>query len=1292
MATLLLQGAGAAVGSLFGPIGAVVGRAVGGLAGSLADAALFSTRTTTEGPRLASLEVQTGEEGRAVPRVYGRARVAGTMIWATRYEEEVVEEETGGKGGSTIRTYRYYANFAVGLCEGRIDRIGRVWADGKPLDLATVAVRFHLGGEGQVEDPLIAARQGATPAYRGLAYAVFERLPLDGFGNRIPQLAFEVVRVVDRLEGLTRAVTMIPGATEFGYATTRVTRTVGTGWTVQDNRHVGTAETDFAASLDELCALCPNLERVSLVVAWFGDDLRADRCALRPKVEGSGRDTEGLGWSVSGIGRSAALTVSAVDGHPAFGGTPSDNAVVEAIRAIRERGLEVVFYPFVLMDVPAGNGLGDPYGDGEQAAYPWRGRITVAPAPGRPGSPDGSAAAAAAVAAFVGSAAAGDFTPSGNSVDYHGPAEWSFRRMILHYAHLAEVAGGVDAFLIGSELRGLTRLRGPGRSHPFVAALVELAHAVRGVLRPATRISYAADWSEYFGHQPDDGSGDVAFHLDPLWSDAAIDFIGIDVYWPLADWRDGEHADSAAVSIYDAAYLGGNVAGGEGFDWYYASAEDRETGTRTPITDGAYGKPWVFRYKDLVSWWSSPHRDRIGGVEAEADTAWEPRSKPIWFTELGCPAVDRGANQPNVFVDPKSSESALPYFSNGARDDAVQRRFLEAVLDHFTPGSPTFAAANNPLAPGGFRMVEPGAIHLWTWDARPWPAFPALGEVWADGVNWRLGHWLNGRFGGTSLAALVSAILADHSFHDFSVEGMHTTVDGYVVDRPMAARDAIAPLASAFQFDGFDRGDRVHFADFDRPPVATLDAAELVEEAEAGAVLSRTRTQDLELPQAVRLAHLDSGRDFAAAVAASRRLPGQGGDSVDVELAVIAAGETMRMAAERTLQHRWAARQRVEWTAPPSRTALQPGDPVRLVTAIGTLDLVLTEVEDGGRLRTVALGLDRSVFRGTAATPPAMVTAAPAIFGPPAAVFLDVPPADSSLPAHRPFLAATATPWPGSVVVEQSPSGGSYTMLARIERRAAIGVLAEALGPGPEDRWDHGNRLLLDIPRALESRDDVDVLAGANLLAVAAGAEGEEGWELVQFATAALVGSGRYALTRLLRARHGTEEAMAAGHPAGATVVALDAAVVQLPLARDAVGRTLNLRATAGGDPATASVTLTVTPAGRGLRPLSPVHLRAVRGGDGAVRLTWIRRTRVAGDDWSAEEVPLGEESERYRVAILDGTTVRRSFTVTAPEALYTLAMQVEDFGSAPATLAVRVAQIGAGYGAGSYRRAVFDV
>src|SRR5690606_32060112 len=87
-------------------------------------------------------------------------------------------------------------------------------------------------------------------------------------------------------------------------------------------------------------------------------------------------------------------------------------------------------------------------------------------------------------------------------------------------------------------------------------------------------------------------------------------------------------------------------------------------------------EPWIFRTKDIRAWWFNQHRNRPGGVPALSPTAWLPQSKPIRFTELGCPAVDRGTNQPNVFHDPKSSESFFPHFSRGWRDDAIQRAYL----------------------------------------------------------------------------------------------------------------------------------------------------------------------------------------------------------------------------------------------------------------------------------------------------------------------------------------------------------------------------------------------------------------------------------------------------------------------------------------------------------------------------------------------------------------------------------------------------------------------------------------
>ncbi|HEX6740607.1 MAG TPA: phage tail protein [Sphingomicrobium sp.] len=125
-------------------------------------------------------------------------RVAGSIIWSS---DLVESSQTSGAKGQPDITYSYSASFAVALSSRPLKEIRRIWADGKLLRgeagdfKVSTDFRFYDGSEGQDLDPLIASVEGAneTPAYRGLALAVFEDLELAEFGNRIPFLTFEVV-------------------------------------------------------------------------------------------------------------------------------------------------------------------------------------------------------------------------------------------------------------------------------------------------------------------------------------------------------------------------------------------------------------------------------------------------------------------------------------------------------------------------------------------------------------------------------------------------------------------------------------------------------------------------------------------------------------------------------------------------------------------------------------------------------------------------------------------------------------------------------------------------------------------------------------------------------------------------------------------------------------------------------------------------------------------------------------------------------------------------------------------
>ena len=143
--------------------------------------------------------------GVMIPIVYGACRTGGNVIWSQDLVEHTSSHTEGGKGGGgvTVTEYSYTCSFAVAVCEGPISNIKRIWAEDILIydqgswssGITSETARIYLGTETQTADDLISGIEGATstPGYRGLAYVVFENLDLTKWGNRVPQLNFEVL-------------------------------------------------------------------------------------------------------------------------------------------------------------------------------------------------------------------------------------------------------------------------------------------------------------------------------------------------------------------------------------------------------------------------------------------------------------------------------------------------------------------------------------------------------------------------------------------------------------------------------------------------------------------------------------------------------------------------------------------------------------------------------------------------------------------------------------------------------------------------------------------------------------------------------------------------------------------------------------------------------------------------------------------------------------------------------------------------------------------------------------------
>lgn len=207
MASLVLGGAGAIAGFMLGgPPGAALGFMIGSAVGNM----LFPTNT--EGPRLQDRTVQISSYGAAIPIPYGSERLAGNVIWPANFQVDEYSTTTtsGGKGGPTQTGYGYRATFAILVGKappGGFAGYGKVWFNKKWVvtlqgsafpwqssgDVMT-ACRWYLGTDTQDPDPLMVARDGSAPGYRGFGYIVFEGIELtnSGMGNRPPNVEVEV--------------------------------------------------------------------------------------------------------------------------------------------------------------------------------------------------------------------------------------------------------------------------------------------------------------------------------------------------------------------------------------------------------------------------------------------------------------------------------------------------------------------------------------------------------------------------------------------------------------------------------------------------------------------------------------------------------------------------------------------------------------------------------------------------------------------------------------------------------------------------------------------------------------------------------------------------------------------------------------------------------------------------------------------------------------------------------------------------------------------------------------------
>ena len=149
------------------------------------------------------IDVQTSIAGKPIQIVYGANRVSGNLVWYGDFSAQ--QSSSGaGKGGTTSRSgnYTYFASFIIGICQGPIAQVLRVWASKSTAEnMGTAQLALAIG---TLDQPALGYMETVHPdqalPYSGLAYAWGYEYPL-GSSAELPNFNFEVLGIFEGTGG-----------------------------------------------------------------------------------------------------------------------------------------------------------------------------------------------------------------------------------------------------------------------------------------------------------------------------------------------------------------------------------------------------------------------------------------------------------------------------------------------------------------------------------------------------------------------------------------------------------------------------------------------------------------------------------------------------------------------------------------------------------------------------------------------------------------------------------------------------------------------------------------------------------------------------------------------------------------------------------------------------------------------------------------------------------------------------------------------------------------------------------
>lgn len=1226
-----------------GVLGAMVGAPeLGFMLGSLLGGLLFAPTVSSppDGPRLTDLRVTSSTYGQYIPRGWGSIRYPGNIIWSSGLKEEIIVHRQRVSKTQTVtwREYVYSSSFAIAICQGPIDDIYRIWADGKliydvhghdPVAARRFELRRYLGTEEQMPDSLLeeAVGEGNCPAYRGLAYLVFEDFPLADFANRIPAITVEVgtnsgrTDHYERIPGVWEAVSpfySLGSRTNFEH-----------DLLAYDNR-TGIAafmSGGFGEPIESHCLLTVDVFRKQLlkVSSW------AELIALAPEVEPIIYNSYQLISSVR-VTADGYVMLRITEG---FDLDRNDERIYQGFRLVM---LDPVTHTVVSSWSPGPGLHRKDYTWGETAwnlfGYSW------------PGPEYLTINLATYDRVSVPESFAGNHYASGKS--WFGSTQHCFGCQPLYSSdpHFFQYINN------SLELD------------------ISYAQYVPYSWSPL-RYEMLTLWAEQTGDPP------------PSKSD-------------MAGWE-RRHEGVYLVEPHTVPVVPGNQRNYFGAEfWAVGATPNSATGTQLRLVRTT-SEPY-FEWKDieLQNYIDTTGLPAFSGVYTHACLQYI-QGVNLLVVML---KFSWGSHNDSLFIvfDGYSVRSITPV---AIHDFNLLQRNFDNGLVYGTSiwtvyGSiHEFNAVTGELTHWESQADAPppqwGAIidH----DRRF-----ALTHGDTDSKWGRLGDlFFWGKADqGHPLSLVVRDVCLGVGLREteFDVSALSGTVRGFTIASRSTARAALEKLAQTYFFEAYESDGVLKFRHYGNAAVGVIPENDLaiVNSQTSNHLIERARPA-LEMPRVVSLQYMDVdlnyqyGNQQAKRIAVSKV---EANETSNLELPAVLTATEARRTAERHLYVAWAQRLTYQTVLPWRYLAYDPSD------------VVTIQMNDGrtvtGRFVKTTLGKDLSIeahlvsddaaafvetdIEGAvgdgvpqARMPTDALMLQPIILDAPLLRDQDATGFARSL--HYVGAGTSRSGFTAGMVVSDGGDSGRYTVVGTLDRALTWGRVHEDIShTRPIWSTDETTTITVDLmagsPSTLVSVTQLEMLAGANACAI-----GKPGrWEVLQFRTVETLGPHTYRLSGLLRGRRGTEHAMLQ-HKSGDWFVLLEpAALVGVQVDTTTRGDEINYRIVQTGQFIEASNGETFFNRCNDLRPYAPADIRAVRNPDGTIDVTWQRRTRLAGA-WQdgTGTVPVNEEREEYELYVLldrfedhDEATVLSDFEylrkvegLTSPGWTYSVADQQDD-------------------------------